>query len=248
MPLAATSRQTAPMLTEWVLLTGAFTGTVAVVTTARSTSRHVAARRRRDQLAEWLKRALRIQARLSALAAELDDYFVAGVTWAGYEIWPFEVRGHIYYLDGLIDEAERNEAAVRALDTDGANERLRADVEQLYVLFRMAATQYLDGSRACYQDSGGAPLEVGAAGRDLIGPVMHDNGAAEVRAARASFTTLARSCLYRLELEWLAETLEVRWPIQRRDKEAAHGLNVWASEPRPISHVGLEQTTEEPDG
>lgn len=226
------------MIEEWVLLTGAFTGTVAVATSVRSGLRKLRERRRRSDLIDWLQRLLRIERRLSALAADLDDKFVQGVTSSERDVWPVQLRGHAFYLADLVDEAERAEAAVRAMDTEGALERLRADVEQLYVVFRTAADEYLRGAQRRYRASHEQPTPVGAAADE--GVAMLDADAAErVRALRANFMTLTRSCLYRLGNEGHAEALEVCWPIARRDVAAAHELNVWSTEPRPISHEGL---------
>lgn len=232
-------RTEVPLLQDWVLLTGAFTGAVAVASFFRSTLASIRERRRRHDLVEWLKRVLRIERRLSALAADLDDISVQGVTWAGWEAWPVEARGHAHYLAGFIDETERAEAAVRALDASGPLERLRADVEQLYVILRVAADHYYEGARRHYRDSNGEPSGAGAAGHEPVA-MLADHSVDRVRELRANFVTLARSCLYRLGHEGHAEALQVRWPIVRSDVTAAHELNVWATEPRPISHNGLE--------
>lgn len=235
------------MLEQWVLLTSAFTGAAAVVTTVRHVFRRVRAGRTRRRIHELLRRIRRIELRLSALAAELDNRLGRGVTWAGLDIWPIELRGHLVYVRALLEEAERSEAMLRALDASGADERLRADVERLYVIFRQVGREYIDGSMKTYRQHFGEPIEMSAGGREVT-LTLADESASAINDLRDEFTTLMRTCLYRLEADEHAEEYGVYWPIQRFEVERVAELDVWATEPPPLDHSGLDLVTEYGEG
>lgn len=187
--------------------------------------------RARRLLTGWVHRLYRLDRRLVAVVCELDAALAVGVGWAGWAIWPHQLAGRITYLDGLVDDLERSRAELRAIDANGGTERLRADVERMADLLRLAAVTYRAGTIESYREVDGAQMPPGATGREPT-PTLGTNDVAAFAALRDEFTLVARTVAHRLDDGDRAERYRALWPVQR--SECALDIEqLWGSEPRP---------------
>lgn len=221
---------------DFALLVGAIASALSLVATGVVVLRHGRQRILRSRLEVQLGRLLRLDKRFVALATETDRLLSEGVGWFGIAILPPKLRGHVGYLEAQIDELERAKAQVRALPTQGANDRLRETVETVIDNLRTACAVYRDGIWAAYRESSGEAIPPGATGRDPLAALGKSHE--RLRAMRLDMEFAVRTATYQLGVESLAESYECRWPTIRG--ELPHGVDLWGAEPRPISHEGLE--------
>jgi hypothetical protein len=223
---------------DFAVLVGAVASAVGVVAAALAAIRWWRVRRVRQRLAVAVGRLVRQERRLGRLIIDLDRQLTMGGAWEGWSQWPAYLGGQLTYASGLADEAEREEALVRALDADGAVERLRQDVEEMHQVLHKVAMACLDGTIAAYRNSEGEPVASSPAGRELS-PVFTGTEEEELLAARRRFTTLMRSTLSRLgssdwRSELRAEAFESSWPLYRWESADVDHGKLWDGELAPL--------------
>lgn len=191
---------------------------------------------RRDlaELLQFLRRLVRLDRRLCAVVAELDDRLAAGAAWEGPDAWPRPLKGRLIYLDGMIDELDRAIAQVRALEADGSTERLRADIERLARVLREAADEYQSGTFCSYREFEGEAITLDRRGAFETTPTLHTSSERRVRELRDEATLLFRTCWYRLDADHTAERYKAVWPVERHEAQHINTAAVWATEPNPI--------------
>jgi hypothetical protein len=113
--------------------------------------------RRRKLLAE-LKKETREIRRLDELLRkttwDMEQLFSKGFPWAGYAIFIGEMGDHLNTLQGIAGETGDVMARVRALEADGADERLRSDVERIADGLRRVTPLYIWGIVQSYRTAG----------------------------------------------------------------------------------------------
>ena len=190
--------------------------------------------RNHEYLLQFLRRLARLDRRLCALVAELDERLTVGTGREGPDAWPRPLKGRLTYLDATIDELERTVAQVRAVEADGATERLRADVERLSRVIRDAASEYLSGTVCSYREGRGQPIYSAQAGSFAITPTLHGTQALLVRELPEEATMLFRTCWYRLQADSMAERYRALWPIEQHEVSHINTEAVWRTEPHPV--------------
>ncbi len=199
-----------------ILAAGA--STAALLTLGQAGYVSLRAHRQRGQLRHHFERLRQLDIGVTTAAAELDRSLAAGMEWAGFSLWPPELQDGTGYLEAVIDETERTEAAIRAVDEATPSiGRLRADMEHLHAILRTAASNYLDGVCSSYQSNQGQPQPSTPGGREPT-PALTNDAANDQTELRTRFTLLVRSCASRLDSK-AAGSYECGWPIARWEVE-----------------------------
>lgn len=214
------------------------TGSITIVGSALAGRRRWKARQVRTILEISVGRIHRQQRRLGGVIAELDHRLQDGTEWAGWSKWPRELTGGLAYLNGLADEAEREESMIRSLEALGPDERLRQDVEEMHQLIYMVVNACIDGTISSYQRGHGQPIPASANGHE-VSPAFAGTSEAELVEARRRFTSLMRTCLHRLGKGdfWgshRAEAFESTWTVRRWEVAEIDLNTFWGGEVRPL--------------
>lgn len=170
----------------------------------------------RRSLRESIRQAQSAAASLRSTVIQIDHSMSEGVGWAGWAIWPERLESHIRSLDELILDAEGAAARVRGVDVEARLERLRADVEDCWLLVVRASEIYRSGVVSNYRAVEGKPIPPGATGRDVTA-ALEVGDENSLRELSRDFTHLVRSSLYQLSDDEGARSFLVSWPITRAD-------------------------------
>lgn len=229
---------TGRVIQNFAVLVGAITGAISLAATGYALVRWWKARRVRDRLEISVARLMRQERRLGGVILELDQRLATRSDWAGWARWPMHLGGQLTYASGLADEAEREEALVRALNAQGADERLRQDIEEMHRVLYTVAIGSVDGTVAACRMTHGEPHPVSPGGQE-VSPVFTGIDEQTLLEARRRFTTLMRTSLARLgKGDWWseqrAEGFGSTWTIYRWEGSDVDLATFWGGEVRPL--------------
>jgi hypothetical protein len=199
----------------------------------------------RGQLVEELRRLLRTDRHIRAVAAELDVRLCddPGVGWAGWSIWPEALDGHLRYLNKTMLELDAVSARLNAYQVDRETDRERRDLEQLSRDLRDTIERYYTGTIATYRASWGEVLPI-PANRDIISPTLAGNEPITFDKWRRRVLERFRSVAARLEVPDELDDRTAAWPIwayeaadavydEDGEASAEKSRTLWAPDDRP---------------
>ena len=201
-------------------IAGAFGGALAWL------YRYIRRRHLLSRLREEVREIQEIDRELREATMDMERLFSDGFPWAGYAIFTGEMGKHLDTLQGLAQQAGDAVARTRALDANGADERLRADAEQVGEGLRRVIPLYIWGIVSSYRGNYPTPKKVAskaaeqglvhippsATGREPTRTLRYDDRPL-VRDLRLHLRVLFRSVVMRLKLEDLNDIHFAAWPI-----------------------------------
>jgi hypothetical protein len=120
---------------------------------------------RRNKLLDRLRTEVRELDRLDRLLGhstmQMDQLFTKGFPWAGYAIFDGEMGDHLNTLQQIAGQTADLAARVRALNAQGADERLRGDIEGVAQGLRQVTPLYIWGIVDTYRRAGTDSISTG---------------------------------------------------------------------------------------
>jgi hypothetical protein len=208
----------------------------AIITALWSVRRWRNDRKIERELSMHLGRLLRVNLWLTVVAIELDQKLSAGIGWRGKKTNDMNnpITGHLWYCDGIAVELEHSTAELRAMDANGAIERLREDLERLTAVLREAADMYQEDTWSRYLEIKGEPIGYSDDG-DEPTVALEACHVPRVEELRREATLLLRTSMRRLNKNDYQTSYEVTWPVKIRPSSNVDTNPLWGGQPRPMS-------------